>query len=182
MDFAIGDIFSLKAAVYDMNKIDRNDKNPPDSAILYWPGTQVHLVKIDKNHIHLQFPNGEVEPHDPAQVLYFYNRIIDNKLVTTKISSGFGTPPESLTPFLPEGTDWRRNYRYRITLELEDRGEKQAICPTSGCYNDLGNIPKNNEGLQFCSKCDRLVLSVNPKMMGANTDNERTEHESGPIS
>ena len=161
MDFTIGDTFALKAAAIDPFKFDKNNPDNPD-AILYWPGTQVKIVKIEENSIDLEFPSGEIVPHDPESLLLFFNRIVNKKLITTKVSTCYGTPPVGLRDYMPADTDWKRNYRYKIIIESEDRGEKVKICPTPDCYNDLGDIPKNNEGLQHCPVCDKDISITKP--------------------
>lgn len=164
MDFALGDTFSLKAAAIDPFKFD--EKNPDDpKAILYYPGTQVKIIKINEDSVDLEFPSGEIVPHDPESILLFFNRVIDKSLIRTKVTTLYGTPPVELRKYMPAETDWKRNYRYKVIIESEDRGEKSRICPTADCYNDMTDIPKNNEGLQYCKQCDKLVTSVNPNVV-----------------
>jgi hypothetical protein len=165
MNIALGDVFSLKAAAHDLKKYDPKRPNDPNG-ILYWPGTQAIVVGLHDGLIDLKFPDGAVDPHDMVTLFSFFNRVEDGKVAETHVSTGYGTPPMDLLPYLPKSADWRKNYRWKVYAELEDRGFKSQMCPTPKCYNDLSEVLKNNEGLQHCHKCDNLVTSVNPKITG----------------
>lgn len=170
MDIAVGDIFALKAGAIDLTQYDSSRPDDP-KAIIWRPGTLAIVHSIDDQHIWLQFPDGTIEPHDLGMILVFFNPVRDGKALISHSVTDFGTPPPELAAYLPSQIDWRKNYRYKVILEFEDRGLKSAICPR--CLNDLGPSPEiNDQGLKRCVKCDSFVLSIDPRAFGDIDDNE----------
>ena len=169
MDIVVGDVFSLKASAFDL-------KNP--DKIIYASGTLATVEKIEEERIYLRFPDGAIEAEDVATILVFFNRFRDGAVILTHQTTEYGTPGRNLAKYLPPPTDWRKNYRIKVTLELEDRGFKPFMCMK--CLTDLGNTPNLTEdGLTHCATCNTLVLPVNP--LGDKDDQSAEAYKSSEL-
>lgn len=151
LDFTKGDTLILKAEAYDTEKPE---------LVLYPAGTEVVIEQVFGDVAHLRFPDGGIVPHTSLQILMFFYRKVNGNLVYRRETTGLGTPPKELSEYLPKECDWKRNYRFKVILELEERELKSAACPS--CYTDLDNIQANVNDLLKCPSCDKMVLPINP--------------------
>lgn len=163
MDIAIGDEFSLKVSAFDLKD---------QAKIVHPAGTIAKVLTSRGPHIILEWPDKTTEPIELGELLVFFNRVYGDLVVLTQQTTGYGTPPPGLAPFLPKEADWRHNYRMKVIIELEDRGLKTAVCPR--CLVDLGpELNINTEGLKECRVCNTFVLSIDPlKYEEKDTNNE----------
>lgn len=151
MDFTVGDTLILKAEAFD-------ETDP--SKVLYPAGTVAVIEQVFENMAYLRFPNAEIVPHTPLQLFMFFDRKVNGNLVYRRETTGLGTPPKELAHYLPKECDWKRNYRFKVTIEVEDRGLKVAACPK--CYTDLDGSEVDDKGLFKCKPCGMFVLPINP--------------------
>ena len=134
-----------------------------ETEILYPVGTRVVIEDIRDDEILLRYPDGF---HVVVSKRYVFQVCHPDRDVTTcvNIKTGIGTPPitKSLVDFLPKEMDWTKNYRWTISIELEEREPKEQICPS--CLSDiLKDAEKSDEGLLRCNTCDNFVPAINPQ-------------------
>lgn len=146
MNFRKGDILTLKQAAI----------NPDNYSVLFEEGTKVVISSIKGNHVNLLFPDGVLYAHDKVLIPNFFHNTESGK-VLSKTISGTGTPPKALHAFLPSEANWKKNHIWSITINLEEREDKEVICPE--CTHDL---PKDIEideiGRVKCPNCDMTIV------------------------
>lgn len=58
---------------------------------------------------------------------------------------------------MPPGADWKKNYVWKIYIELEERTNKHIICQNCTTeFSDLNN--KNAAGDIYCTGCKEYVV------------------------
>lgn len=149
ISFAKNQIWLLKQTTFD-----------PETQEELQVGTEVKIIFIDKKDglVELQFPNGKIWKHFISDIPHLFTKKETTYL--NKVIEGVGTPPKELHKFLPDNSDWKKSYIWRVIIELEEIGNKRIICPS--CSSEITNLENiNDTGDLFCKRCNEYVAAFN---------------------
>jgi len=154
LNYTTGDELLLNVPAINPSKPDE---------VLFQAGTKVLIDSIKDNVVNLKFPDGVVYQHEARDLPALFKKVSKNNVLSHTFS-GVGTPPKGLFQFLPEGADWKKNYVWRISVELEERSVKQVICQS--CTTEIIDFKnKNTAGYIYCTGCKEYItpLDLNTK-------------------
>jgi len=147
MNYAIGDILRLKTDAIDTST----------GKIMFSKQTEVEIVYIKNGKVDLKFPDNNIHQHLQSDIPLLFENTSSNKIFYNTIT-GLGTPPEELHKYLPKEASWKKNYIWKISVEIEERNDKEIICPE--CTNDLKDYVPNELGQIECENCSKKVIGL----------------------
>lgn len=146
ISFAKGQKLLLNQEAIDPQTNEKIEKN-----------TEVKIKSVNKEGIiEVEFPNGSVWKHVWTDIIRLFSHK-DTKILST-VKEGSGTPPKGFFPYLPAGADWKKNYSWKVYIQLEEIGDKEIICPV--CNSEIQDLQnKNTNGDLFCKSCANYVAA-----------------------
>ena len=141
MDYVVGDNLSLIVPAV-------NPENPQE--VLFDTGTEVTIESASNTTVSLKFPDGNIYSHDVKDLMLLFKK--NSKKSLTVNHAGIGTPPKEVFGLLPSGSDWKKNYVWKIYISLEEKEDKSVIC--QNCTTEILDFNKKNAtGDIYCPGC-----------------------------
>lgn len=151
IDFAKGDKLTT---IYPIARDNSSD-------IMFAPGTEVTVLAIKKDKIHIELPNGDVQIFDGNLLPFYFNPVSPGEIFTIS-HKGIGTPPRGIYSLLPKGASWKKNYVWKVHITLEERDDKNVVC--LGCTSELDiNNEKDPTGKYYCTSCKEYTVAIDCK-------------------
>jgi len=129
--------------------------------VLYPKGTEVEIVHIKNGMVNLKFPDGQVHPHQQIDIPPNFTNSSTGAVILQNTILGYGTPPKSIHKYLPKESNWKKNYVWKIYIELEEREDKELVCPD--CTNEIKPEKISEIGQVECENCGTNVVPYNLK-------------------